>query len=155
MKANKGFSLIELMTVVLVIAVLAGLALSSYEKQVRKSRRAEAKQALGDFSMRQEKYRSNNATYATCDALLSPTTCATYNATTGPLKYYTVAVSFPASGNCPSGATKGNANSFILTATPRAGTDQANDSNCTTLVLTSDCGTITKTATGSDANNCW
>ena len=154
MKASKGFTLIELMIVVLLIAVLAGIALAGYQKQIRKSRRAEAKQALSDISLRQEKYRSNNATYATCDALmaLSGSNCTGFNST---LTYYSVAITFPAAGTCPSGATKGNANSYIVTATPKSGTDQANDSSCTTLVLTSDCGTVAKTATGSDSTSCW
>ena len=153
MKASKGFTLIELMIVVLLIAVLAGIALAGYQKQIRKSRRAEAKQALSDISLRQEKYRSNNATFATCDALmaLNGSTCAGFNTT---LTYYSVAITFPGAGTCPSGATKSNANSYIVTATPKAGTDQASDT-CTTLVLTSDCGTVSKTATGSDTSNCW
>ena len=151
MDKRRGFTLIELMIVVLVIAVLAGLALSGYQKQVRKSRRAEAKQLLADLSQRQEKYRSNNATYGSCDQVNAPSNCAGFNNGT----YYAVTVSFPGSGTCPSGANKGNANSYILTATPIAGKDQVNDSACTTLVLTSDCGTVTKTATGSDTSNCW
>lgn len=147
MKRVRGFTLLELMIVVLVIAILAALALSGYQKQVRKSRRAEAKQVLGDFSLRQEKYRSNNTTYATCDVLLSPTTCANYNSNS--LTWYSVAVTFPSSGTCPvasgTGPNKGAANSYILTATPKAGTDQAADTACASMVLTSDCGSITKT----------
>ena len=153
MKARRGFTLIELMIVVLVIAVLAGIALSGYQKQMRKSRRAEAKQALSDISLRQEKFRTNNTAYAACDALLAVngSTCAGFNTT---LTYYSVAITFPASGNCPGGAAKGSANSFIVTATPKAGTDQANDT-CATVVLTNDCGTVVKSGTGSDAANCW
>jgi type IV pilus assembly protein PilE len=152
MKTSKGFSLLELMIVVLVIAVLAGIALSSYQNQVRKSRRAEAKQMLSDVSMKQEKYRSNNATFGTCDQVMSPSTCASFNLAGA---FYSVAVTFPGAGTCPSGAAKGNANSYIITATPKVGTDQVKDASCTTLVLTSSCGTISKTATGSDSSNCW
>ena len=155
MKARRGFTLIELMVVVLVIAVLASIALSGYQKQIRKSRRAEAKQALSDISLRQEKFRTNNTTYAACDALMSPSTCALFN---GTLTYYDVAITFPSSGNCPvasgTGPAKGSANSFIVTATPKTGSDQASDT-CATLVLTNDCGAVTKSGTGSDAANCW
>ena len=41
-KRTRGFTLIELMIVVAVIAILASVAISQYNKQVRKSRRAEA-----------------------------------------------------------------------------------------------------------------
>jgi type IV pilus assembly protein PilE len=146
MKRVRGFTLLELMIVVLVIAILAALALSGYQKQVRKARRAEAKQALGDMSLRQEKFRSNNTTYAACDALMSPSTCAAFNLT---LTYYNVAVTFPSSGTCPvasgTAPNKGSANSYILTATPKSGSDQAADTACASMVLTSDCGSITKT----------
>src|SRR6185436_15605068 len=63
MKRVRGFTLLELMIVVVIIAILAGVALSSYQKQVRKSRRAEAKQGVTDISLREEKWRSNNANY--------------------------------------------------------------------------------------------
>jgi type IV pilus assembly protein PilE len=148
MKRVRGFTLLELMIVVLVIAILAAIALSGYQKQVRKSRRAEAKQALADLSLRQEKFRSNSTTYATCDGLLSPSTCNGFN---GTLTYYDVAITFPSSGTCPvasgTGPNKGNANSFIITATPKSGSDQAADTACASMVLTNDCGSITKTPT--------
>jgi type IV pilus assembly protein PilE len=155
MKRVRGFTLLELMIVLVVIAILAGLALSGYQKQVRKSRRAEAKQALSDLSLRQEKFRSNSATYATtCDNLLSPSTCASFNSG---LLYYTVTLGTLSSGTCPvasgTGPTKGYANSYVLTATPK-GSDQPKDTGCATLVLTNDCGTMTKTSTGGNTD-CW
>ena len=45
-KRSAGFTLIELMIVVAVIALLAAIALPSYQDSVRKSRRADAKAAL-------------------------------------------------------------------------------------------------------------
>lgn len=145
MKLNKGFSLIELMTVVLIVAVLAMLAFSGYSKQVQKTRRAEAKQILGDYALRQERLRSNAANYTnSLTTLLNVGTAPT----TWGSGYYTVALSFPASGTCASGVNKGSANSFIITATAIA--DQANDTACTPLVYTNDCGTAIKTPT-----TCW
>lgn len=147
MKRRRGFTLLELMVVVLVVAILASVALSGYQKQVRKSRRAEAKQVLADFSLREEKWRSNNTTYAACDALLATTTCASYNSTV--LKYYNVAVTFITAGTCPvasgTGPTKSAANNFVLTATPKTGSDQAKDTACASMVFTNDCGTVSKT----------
>lgn len=45
-KRSAGFTLIEMMIVVAVIALLAAIALPSYQESVRKSRRADAKAAL-------------------------------------------------------------------------------------------------------------
>jgi type IV pilus assembly protein PilE len=144
MRKQRGFTLIELMVVVAVVAILAGLAYSAYNNQIRKSRRSDARQALADYSTREEKYRSNNPTYGTLANI-----GASANSTGG---FYTITITFPSAGTCPSGAAKGNANSYIITAT-KAGS-QANDSECATLVLTNNCGTLTKTSTGG-GTSCW
>ena len=144
MRKQQGFTLIELMIVVAVVALLAGIAFNAYTSQVRKSRRAEARQVLSDYATRQEKYRSNNATYGTL---------ANINGVAAPAGgFYTYAVTFPSTGTCPSGANRGNANSYILTADNTGA--QANDSECATIVLTNNCGTITKTSTGG-GTACW
>jgi type IV pilus assembly protein PilE len=144
MKRVRGFTLIELMIVVLVIALLAGIALSGYQKQIRKSRRAEAKQVLGDFALREERFRSSNTTYATTQAAL-------LNGGTAPaLVYYTVAFSTP-TGTCPDGTTAfSSANSFAFTATPTSSTGQNKDTACPTIVYTNKCGSVEKTPT-----DCW
>ena len=59
-----GFTLIELMIVVVIVAILAAVALPSYDRYVKKSRRTDAKQALLDFAARQEKYFSTHNTYS-------------------------------------------------------------------------------------------
>jgi type IV pilus assembly protein PilE len=143
MKKQLGFTLIELMIVVAVVAILAGMAINSYRNQIRKSKRAEAKQVLADYSMRQEKWRATHSTYGTLANIngVSPTTSGNY----------TVAVTFPSSGTCAGGQTKDSRNSFIITAT-KAGS-QADDTDCATMVFTNDCGTITKTS--SSSSSCW
>jgi type IV pilus assembly protein PilE len=45
-RANRGFTLIELMIVVAVIGILAAIAFPSYQESVAKSRRADAQRAL-------------------------------------------------------------------------------------------------------------
>lgn len=56
-----GFTLIELMIAVAIVAILASIAYPSYQEQVSKSRRAEAKAALMDAASRAERYRSARA----------------------------------------------------------------------------------------------
>lgn len=51
----RGFTLIELMIVVAIVAILASIALPSYQDSVRKSRRADAKSALMQAAQFMEK----------------------------------------------------------------------------------------------------
>lgn len=148
MKTRRGFTLIELMIVVAIVAVLATLAFNSYSKQVLKSKRAEAKQIMSDYALREERLRSTATAYTSNLATLLNVGTAP---TTWGSGFYSIAISFPTTGNCPSGTAKGSANSFIITATAIG--NQTKDTACTTMVLTSDCGTVTKTPSGT--SGCW
>lgn len=58
---DQGFTLIELMIAVAVVAILAGIALPSYQDHVRRSRLQQAFADLSDFRVRLEHfYQSNN-----------------------------------------------------------------------------------------------
>ncbi|MGR8952981.1 MAG: type IV pilin protein [Gammaproteobacteria bacterium] len=59
-----GFTLIELMVTVAIVSILAMVALPSYNEYVMKSRRSDAKAALLDLQIKQEKYRANCPQYA-------------------------------------------------------------------------------------------
>jgi type IV pilus assembly protein PilE len=145
MKRALGFTLLELMVVVIIVAILAGFAISAYQKQLRKSRRAEGKQILTELSLAEEKWRSTSVAYnATVTSLVNGTPN---------LVYYTVALARPAAGggNCPDGATAlTTSNSFSVTATASATGGQNKDTGCTALVLASKCGQVTKTP-----STCW
>lgn len=118
MKRANGFTLLELMIVVLVIAILAGLALSGYQNQVRKSRRAEAKQALSDTVLREEKWRANHAKYLGTDSVTGDVSLFGALATSN---YYTLSITTVESGT-----------DYTAAAVPKSGTDQTKDS-CGTL----------------------
>lgn len=64
MKKVKGFTLIELMIVVIIIGILAGIAYPSYSQYVQRGYRTEGKSALLDLAAKQERYYMQNYKYA-------------------------------------------------------------------------------------------
>lgn len=69
-KRTTGFTLIELMITVAIIAILARIAYPSYQQYILKSHRADAKTALLDLATRQERLFTLQNTYTTVPASL-------------------------------------------------------------------------------------
>ncbi len=128
-----GITLIELMVVVAIIGILAGIAYPSYQDSVRKSRRAEAHTDLFGLQLAMEKARGNCATYAT--SIGSGGCSAKQVSYTANSSYYTLSISGASSSD------------YTLTATATGA--QASDSDCATITLTRD-----GTQSGTTAN-CW
>ena len=120
-KGRKGFTLVELMIVIAIVAILVALALPSYTNYVRKAKRGEAEQLLMNWANLQEIWRANNPTYADDVAAPNGIPLPTHND-------YTFSLGDP---NPPS------ASAFILVATPK--NDQVNDKDrnkpCNPLTL--------------------
>ena len=108
---TKGFTLIELMITVAVVAILASIAYPSYMNSVVKSRRGEAQSVMLDVSQRQQQYLMDLRKYAPDLATLKYTVPA--DVTT----HYTVTLD----------VTQGPPPTFLLTMTPKAGGSQIND----------------------------
>lgn len=87
-----GFTLIELMIVVAIVAILAALAFPSYQEQIAKSRRAEATGVLLESSQYMRRYYSANDSFTSTlpsslarsprDGTASPTYVVTVNPST-------------------------------------------------------------------------
>jgi type IV pilus assembly protein PilE len=71
-KKRSGFTIIELMIVIGIVALLVTLAYPAYSQYVRKARRGEAQQLLLNWSINQEIWRSNNSAYADRNDLPAP-----------------------------------------------------------------------------------
>ena len=65
MPKARGFTLVELMMVVAVIAILAGIAIPSYSYYTTKARRADAAQLMLEIQNKQEQYVLDARTYTT------------------------------------------------------------------------------------------
>ena len=61
----RGFTLIEVLIVCVVVGVLTAIALPSYQNQIQKSRRSDAKSALVGAAGQMERYFTERGTYAT------------------------------------------------------------------------------------------
>jgi prepilin-type N-terminal cleavage/methylation domain-containing protein len=60
-----GFTLIELMIVVIIVGVLAAVAIPAFQSYLMRARAAEAPAFLGEIRQRQEAYRAEFGMYAT------------------------------------------------------------------------------------------
>jgi type IV pilus assembly protein PilE len=77
----RGFSLIELMVVLTIVAIISAVAYPSYQNSVRKGKRADAMAAISSIQQAQERWRSNNPTYSTSLTQLAITEPTLYGLT--------------------------------------------------------------------------
>ena len=134
-RRNLGFTLLEVMAVVAILAIVVAIALPGYDYQVRKGHRASAQTFLTEVANRQSQYLLDARNYAVGASALTNLN-VTVPASVSP--YYDIAVE-----TSTGGATAVLPPTFRIRATPKAGTTQVPDGE---LVLMHD---GTKTRAGS------
>jgi type IV pilus assembly protein PilE len=147
-----GFTLIELMIVVVVIAILGAVAYPSYQDHTRKAKRAEGKTALLKAAQVQERVYSDRSTYVTDLApLFGLTAGATVYSGENPGDSTAAYRITAAAGSCGDLAA-----CVLITATPKTPTgapDPAVDSDCGSLTITSN-GVRCWSTSGVSSNTC-
>jgi type IV pilus assembly protein PilE len=145
MQKIRGFTLIELMVVVAIVAILAGVSMAFFGNLADRARRADGKATLKEVALLQEKYRADNIQFATNLTAAPPAGLGYDGGETG-------CATCSREGHYTIGITAGDGNTdtdeYLITATPRNWTD----SRCGTLTLDRD-GPVETAA--QIANNCW
>lgn len=165
---NRAFTLVELLVVVTIIAIIAGIAYPSYQAQVYKSRRTDAKQSLVRLSQQIERCYSRYRRYNHIDCpqvsdsnpitvrpAFHEDTAATDDDSWSMEKHYRISSVSPDNpGISPANTESLAAETFTLYATPV--NRQAGDIRCAVFQLNS---TAARAAFDSQGNNvtstCW
>ena len=139
-----GVTLMELLTVIVVIGVLASIAIPSYRRYTMRAQRSDATAALLRIAAAQEKFYLQNNTYTTTVGAGG----LNLGSGTSERGWYTLTIA------APTGFTIGTA--YLATATAVSGGGQIDDLDCRTFTIR-ETGERAAANSGGTSNtpNCW
>lgn len=143
---RSGFTLIELMVAVAVVAILAGIAYPSYIDHVRKAKRAEGKVALMQLLQQQERFYSQRGNYIAFSS-------ASTDEDEKKFKWYSGNTAESSGYEIVGEACQGESIKNCVQLTAKPGTSKVDAS-----FKDPSCGNLTITSTGvkgADSDNCW
>ncbi|MFK8028749.1 MAG: type IV pilin protein [Gammaproteobacteria bacterium] len=137
MKKSAGFSLIELMITIVIIAIVTSIAIPSYREHVKRTKRSDATAALLRLAAEQEKFYIANNTYTDdiADLNIDGTDEGLYT------------ISF---------ANTNLVVTYTATATAKSGESQADDDACRSFSIDANGSrTATDSTTTDNTDYCW
>jgi type IV pilus assembly protein PilE len=156
-RAGTGFTLVELLIAVAVVAILTAIAVPSYRLYVQRGNRTVAKSAMTEILSRQNSFYVDRKHFATTFDKLGLSGSTVYLTRDGAMSSTSTTESIyeiklagdAATTTCPATGSA-SATGFTVVARPING--QASDTRCATMCMGS---TGIKSASGTDASNCW
>ena len=143
---SAGFSLIELMVTVAVVAIIAAVALPSYRQYILRANRADATTALLRLAGNQERFYIQNNTYASED-LMDDAPPAGLGIDGTERGFYDLSMEAAAGGY-----TSG----YTATATVASGGDQHDDADCDKFTVNEQGLRTAEDSGGADnTDRCW
>lgn len=125
--SEKGFTLTELLIVVLIVSILVGVAVPGYRDFVQRSGRTDATTALMKLAASQEKFYLQNGIYASnAEISLVPPAGLGFNASKSEHGYYTLSLAPDAAGL---------AVGYTASAAIVGGGKQADDTDCASFSI--------------------
>ena len=134
---SNGFTLIELMIVIIILSVLIGVAIPAYKNYAQKARRSDAKAGITSMKLEQEKWRANNISYTSTLDDLGFTTA------TSPDGYYDLSI------------TASGTNTYTVQAAAPNTSVQYDDTNCRSFTSDESDIQVSKNSSNNNSTNCW